>query len=69
MIITFPGHLKAEEREKDPKQHGEEQSEEERGMWIEILGCCCGQKQSLVKSLHDKTIQFLLTRTFGFSSF
>lgn len=46
MIVTFPGHLKAEEREKDPKQHGEEQSEEERGKWIEILGCCCGQKQS-----------------------
>lgn len=36
--LTFPGHLKAEEREKDPKQYGEEQSEEERGKWIEILG-------------------------------
>lgn len=50
MIVTFPGHIKAEEREKDPKQHGEEQSEEERGKWIEILGYgdggCCGQKQS-----------------------
>lgn len=50
MIVTFPGHLKAEEREKDPKQHGEEQSEEERGKWMEIIGCgdgcCCGQKPS-----------------------
>lgn len=50
MIVTFPGHLKAEEREKDPKQHGEEQSEEERGKSMEIIGCgngrCCGQKQS-----------------------
>lgn len=38
MIVTFPGHLKAEKREKDPKQHREEQAEEERGKWIEILG-------------------------------
>lgn len=37
MIITFPGHLKAEERENDPKQHGDKQSEEERGKWIKVL--------------------------------
>lgn len=37
MIVTFPGHPNAEKREEDPKQHGEEQSEEERGKWIKVL--------------------------------
>lgn len=32
MIVTqpFPGHLKAEERKKDPKQHGEQSRRREK---------------------------------------